>query len=215
MMEKQRLLIAGTGFLAKDVADLAEDSCQFEVAGFVIDQPPFERGTKILGKPVLWIDELEDLDGPYVAICAIYKIKKIAFIEKIKTYQIPFVNFIHLSSRVSGTVEMGEGNIIKDGVHISACSRLGNHIIINRGVLIGHDVTIGDYSVASPGVNIAGNVTVGPRTFIGQGAILVPNITIGTGCYIGAGSLVNRNLPDRVRVVGSPVKIIERDIEEF
>jgi len=76
-------------------------------------------------------------------------------------------------------------------------------------------VEIGQYSVVSPGVNIAGNAIIGEKCYLGIGSIILERIHIGTGCFIGAGALVNKDLPPRVKVVGMPARIIQKEIEEF
>jgi acetyltransferase-like isoleucine patch superfamily enzyme len=63
-----------------------------------------------------------------------------------------------------------------------------------------------------PGVNLASGVKIGSGTYVGMGANIIQNISIGEGSYIGAGSLVTRDVPDHVKVVGMPARIIEREI---
>jgi len=213
MNHKQKLIILGARPLAVVIADMAEDLLNINVAGFVLDQPPYVPGSKLQGKPILWIDELEDnSDNSYQAICSIYKKRKALIIDKITKLGIPFINAIHPSSAISRTVEIGLGNFIAGGVQISTFTKLGNHSIINRGSLIGHDVIIHDFTTLAPGVNLASGVKIGSGTFVGMGAIIIQNITIGEGCFIGAGSLVTKDVPDHVKVVGVPARIIQREI---
>jgi hypothetical protein len=150
MIEQQKLLVIGAGPLARVITDIAEDLLNIEVLGYVIDQPPFVPGSRLLGKPILWIDEVIDLDQSFFAICSIYKKKKSLIIDKFINQGINFVNLIHPRSVISRRVQMGVGNFIAGGVQISSDSELRNHSIINRGVLIGHDVFIDDFSVLSP-----------------------------------------------------------------
>jgi acetyltransferase EpsM len=214
MNSKQKLIILGAGPLAGVIADIAEDLLKFNIVGFVIDQPPYVPGSKLLGKPILWIDDLDHMDCSYHAICSIYKRKKESIIDKVSSLGISFINIIHPSAVISRTVEIGQGNFITGGVQISANTKLGNHSIINRGVLVGHDVIIHDFSTLAPGANIASGVTIGSGTYVGMGANIVQNTNIGEGCFIGAGALVTRDIPDHVKVVGMPAQIIERDIGE-
>jgi len=212
---KQKVLILGTGYLAKDIADLIADFTAYEVIGFVVDQPPFVRGSFYWGKPIYWIDNLEDVKQGVKAICGLARMQKVNFIHKVKNWGIAFTNLVHPSARVSPSAEIGEGVVINSGVQLAADSKIGNFATINRGALIGHDVEIGQYSVVSPGVNIAGNAIIGEKCYLGIGSIILERIHIGTGCFIGAGALVNKDLPPRVKVVGMPARIIQKEIEEF
>ncbi len=212
---KINTIIAGAGFVAKDIADLVVEFPTLEVIGFVIDQPPFEHGTKLSGKPIFWIDELEEFKIKPIALCGLARTKKLGLINRIKSFGISFVELIHPSSRISSSVQLGEGVVINSGVHIAIESFIGNFVYINRGCLIGHDVTIGDLSVISAGTNIAGNVRIGKGTYVGMGAIITERVNIGEGSFIGAGSLVTKDIPDHTKVVGSPAKIIETGIDFY
>jgi len=215
MMQSTPLLIIGAGSLAKDIADLTKDIPGINIVGFVIDQPPFERGMKLMGLPIYWIDEISEFDSSHKAICALARMKKFEIINKIKSYNIEFIQFNHPSSRISSSSIIGEGVVINSGVQIATSSILGNFVYVNRGALIGHDTTIGDLTVISPGVNIAGNVSIGKKTYVGMGTIITERVSVGEGCFICAGSLVTRDLPDHVKVIGAPARIIERDIGDF
>lgn len=214
MTENQKLIILGVGELAKVVTELIDEMQVYQVESYVIDQPPYERRTKFLGKPIYWIDDLDDMSIGVQALCTIFQIRKEKIIDKVKKRGIPFINLIHPTSYIAPSVQMGKGNIITTGVNIATQTQIGNHNIINRGALIGHDVIINDYSTIAPGVNIASSVKVGRGAYLGMGAIIPQNIKIGEGAFIGAGSLVTRDVPDRVKVVGMPARIIEREIGE-
>jgi len=215
MEKKQKLLILGLGGLAISMADVAEESGQFDVMGFVVNEPPFTRGTSRSGKPVFWIDEIEDLGQDCVAICPLESTRKIHLIDQVRALGIQLVNLIHPSAYVSRTAKIGENVIINSGAQIATNCQLGDHVIINRGALIGHDVIINDLCYISPGVNIASHVWVGAKTKIGMGANIIEKVQIGESCLIGAGSLITKDVPDRVNVVGMPARIIERNIGEF
>jgi len=213
MKEKQNLLILGAGGFAKSIGDAAHDTGVFNVFGYVVNIPPFERDSYLGGKPVFWIDQLEDVDKDCVVACGLGSMKRIKFIEDVLSMGFQFTNIIHPTAYVSSIVELGVGIFINSGSQIASDASLSDHVIINRGALIGHGVRIGMYSVISPGVNIASNVHIGARTKIGIGAIIIDKVRIGKNCFVGAGSLLTRDVPDNVKVVGMPARIIERNIE--
>jgi sugar O-acyltransferase (sialic acid O-acetyltransferase NeuD family) len=213
MKTKHNLLILGAGDFAKSMADAAQDTQLFNFIGFVIDIPPFERGTHLGGKPIFWIDQLKDFDKTPKVICGLGSMKRINIINKVLEMGLQFTNIIHPKAYVSRTVKLGAGVFINSGVQIATDVSISNHVIINRGALIGHGVNINEFSVISPGVNIAGNVTIGEKTVVGMGTNIIERVTIGNNCMIGAASLLTKDIPDHVKVVGIPARIIERDID--
>ena len=213
MAETQKLLIVGAGRLAVDVADMIDDIPGLDVVGFVVDQPPFEHGSTLLGQPIYWIDELANFASTYKAVCAIGSTKRIGIVKKVEEIGLQFINVIHPSARVSRRAEIGSGTIISGGVQVASLVKIGQHVIINRGALIGHMVAIHDYAYIAPGANIAGNATIGSQTWVGLGANILEYVSIGQQCIIGAGSLVTKDVPDRVKVVGMPAMIIEKEIQ--
>ncbi|KQO69358.1 DapH/DapD/GlmU-related protein [Methylobacterium sp. Leaf89] len=54
---------------------------------------------------------------------------------------------------------------------------------------------------------------IGRRCFIGGRSIILPGVTIGDECVVGAGSVVTKDVPPRCVVVGSPARIVRRDIQ--
>jgi sugar O-acyltransferase (sialic acid O-acetyltransferase NeuD family) len=210
-----KIIILGAGPRAADIADLMKDTSEYDVIGFVVDQPPFVEGEKLFGKPIYWIDALESLRNNCKAICGVSHMKKIKLIMKAQEYGIDFLNFIHPSSRILESSIFGNGVVINSSVQIAVNSKVGDFVYFNRGTTIGHDVEIGNYSVISPGVNIGGFTKVGSRTFIGIGATIRDRITIGNGCVIGAGSVIISNIKDHEKAVGFPARVIERNIEEY
>jgi len=212
MAEIQKLLIIGAGRLAVDVADLIEDIPELKVIGFVVNQPPFEHGSTLLGKPIYWIDELVNFDESCKAVCAIGSTKRVDIIRQVEENGIQFINVIHPSARVSRMAVVGTGTIISGGAQVSAETKIGCHVIINRGALIGPFNTICDYAYIAPGATIAANVTIGRQTWVGLSANILEYLTIGEQCVIGAGSLVTKDVPDRVKVVGMPAMIVEKEI---
>ena len=183
--------------------------------GLLWIHPPFERGQKLLGKPIFWIDEIEDFGDSYRALCSLGRMKKAGLIQSVKDFGIPFINLIHPSARISRTAKLGEGVFIGIGSQVGAETLIGDHVFINRGVLIGSGCQVMDYSIISAGANIAGGAVIGSRSYVGVGSILLQHTTIGELCIVGPGSMVTRNLPDRVKAIGNPAEIIEKGIDGF
>jgi acetyltransferase EpsM len=213
MQAKQNVLILGAGTFARSIGDMVEEDQGLNVAGFVVDMPPYVRGSKLADKPIYWIDDLEDFDKSHPVVSGLGVMARINLIKKVLEMGFGFSTLIHPRAYVSKTVRLGCGVIVISGAQIATDSVLGDHVIINRGALIGHNVTIKDYSFISPGANLASHVNIGARTTIGMGVNIIEHVTVGENCFVGAGSLLTQDVPDNVKVVGMPARIIERDIE--
>ncbi|MBI3941455.1 MAG: acetyltransferase [Chloroflexi bacterium] len=212
-MGPPKLLILGNRIFAEEVADLVSDIPDFQLAGFVANMEPYEPGATLLGYPVYWIDDLTRFDDSYRAVCSLTTNKRSFFIEQAQERGMRFATVIHPTARVSRTATIGEGTIISAGVLIAAHVEIGRHVVVNRGAMIGHHTTIGDLTHIAPGANIAGEVSVGRYSWVGMGAIVLERRAIGERAIIGAGSVVNHDVPDRVKVLGSPARVVETDVE--
>jgi sugar O-acyltransferase (sialic acid O-acetyltransferase NeuD family) len=210
-----KLLILGNGTFAMEVTDLLSDIAQprYEVVGYVASLPPFEPGTTILGRPVYWVDELVQFDDSHRVICALASTKRYLFARQAQEMGMRFVTMVHPTARVSRTATIGQGTVISAGAIVASHTVIGNHVVVNRGALIGHHIKIGNCVTVSPGANLAGAVTVGERTYVGMGATILEKRCIGAQCIVGAGAVVTKDVPDRVKVMGIPARIVEEDIE--
>lgn len=61
-------------------------------------------------------------------------------------------------------------------------------------------------------INVARSIRIGPHTWLGWGVIVLGGVEIGEGTVVGANSIVTRSLPNNVLAVGSPARVIRRDI---
>jgi len=196
-----------------DVTDLISDIPGMEVDGYVASTPPYEPGSSLLGRPVYWVDEVPCFVSSHWAVCALGTTKRSQFIQQVEGMGMRFTTIVHPSARVSRMASIGEGTVINAGVQVATHTQIGRHVIINRGALIGHHNRIDDFATVSPGANLAGSVTVGTRAWIGLGANILEKLVIGECAIVGAGALVMRNVPARVKVMGSPALIIEREVD--
>ena len=209
----QPLVVLGSRIFAEEVADLVDDCPEYEVAAFGENWERARCAEPLLGRPVIWIDDLAPLAATHLAVCAIGTTRRVGFIEQAEALGFHFATIRHPTARVSRTSSVGPGTIVSAGVVVAAHTRIGRHVILNRGVLIGHHTTIGDCVTISPGANVAGRVTIGARTYVGMGAIVLDSLTIGRAAVIGAGSVVTRDVPDHVQVVGAPARVTRECVE--
>ncbi|OWT33038.1 hypothetical protein BGI41_04520 [Methanobrevibacter sp. 87.7] len=69
-----------------------------------------------------------------------------------------------------------------------------------------------DESIDYTFVNIKKPVKIGKRCWIGVNAIILPGVTIGDNVVIGAGSVVTHDIPSNTVAVGSPARVIRKNI---
>jgi acetyltransferase-like isoleucine patch superfamily enzyme len=114
-------------------------------------------------------------------------------------------------------------------IFIGAGSYIGNdfvasiarRIYISEKVMISDRVFIGDCNHESGNPNIPiidqgmrydGDVYIGFGSWIGIGAVILPGVTVGRNCVIGANSVVVSNIPDHSIAVGSPARILNKNM---
>jgi len=202
----QQLLILGAGAFAEEVADLADDA-GFDVVAFVEGIDRSRCTHDLLGRPVVWIDDIDTLSA-CPAICAVGSTDRHRFISEAGG-RLRFAVLVHPAARVSSTTSLGAGSLVSAHTVVAAGCRIGPHVIINRGCLIGHHVEIGECATLSPGANIGGRARIGAQAYVGMGAIVLDNINVGSGAVIGAGAVVTRNVPPQVEVRGVPARVIK------
>ena len=212
-LKRQPLVILGTGSFAPEIADLVEETDEYEVVAFVESKYREKTRQTLDGKPIIWIDEAAKISSTHQAVCALASTFRRSFVERASKLGFSFATIIHPNASFSKKSSIGNGSILSAGTIIGANTVLGQHVMINRGSLFGHHVNIGDFATISPGVNIAASVTVGEGTYVGMGAIILDRLTIGAHAVIGAGAVVTRDVPDCVQVMGIPAKITKVNIE--
>jgi acetyltransferase EpsM len=211
ILKKQKIVILGAGSFATEALDIIADTGLYEVIAF-IDEDREKAKNKILGLPVVWIDDAAYLVPTHKAVCVLGTTHRRKFIERAKSLGFHFMTIIHPSVNVSSKSNVGEGSFLNRGVIIAVDTNIGNHVLINRGSLIGHHTNIGDFATISPGANIAGYVSIGEGAYIGMGAIILDHITIGARAIVGSGAVVVSDVPAQVQVMGIPARITKENI---
>ncbi len=119
------------------------------------------------------------------------------------------VNAVHPTATIDHTVQIEtHGVMIAANVTINAFAKIGTGVICNTFSIIEHECAVGDFAHIGPGAVLCGNVKVGENSFIGARSVVREGITIGKNSIIGAGSVVVKDVPDNVKVVGNPARVM-------
>lgn len=122
-------------------------------------------------------------------------------------------------------IRVGGGSTVKIGSHVSSTTTATISAVEGATVTIGHDVMMASdvqvrsddghaiYDVRSGRrVNHARDIRVGPHVWLGLRSVVLGGARIGRGSVIGLGAIVTRDVPNNCIAVGSPAKVVRRDI---
>ena len=130
--KKQQLVILGAGPFAEEVADLISEIEAYDPVAFVEGLEPERCRQPLMGLPVIWIDDVGQLDSSYLAVCAAGSIHRADFVQRAESLGMQFTTLVHPTARVSPTATLGEGTIVSAGTIIAARTVVGRHVIVNR-----------------------------------------------------------------------------------
>lgn len=139
-------------------------------------------------------------------------------------------SIIYHSNKIGSNFQTGhrvsirENSEIGNNVRIGTVSdiqgncQIGNYVNLHSNVHIGQKSVIEDFVWIFPYVVLTNDPTPPSNTLLGvrvkkfaaiaTGAILLPGVIVGEDALVGACTLVNRNVDDKMIVVGNPMKQI-------
>ena len=211
---KTDTIVLGAGGHAKVLIDCLLSIDNLNIIG-IIEVNKALIGTKILGIPVIGHeDEILKQRNFNIKLVngvgsANLPIARREIFNKFKQAGFSFLNVIHRTSYIGGTVSLGEGIQVMAGSIIQPAVSIGNNTIINTHAVIEHDCQIGDHVHIAPGVVCCGGTVIGSGTHIGCGAVIREGLKIAENCMIAAGAVVVHNITANSKVGGVPAKIME------
>lgn len=122
-------------------------------------------------------------------------------------------------------IRVGQDSVVKVGDNVSTTSKCIISAVEGSKVTFGNDVMIASgnqfraddahpiFDVQSgQRVNPATDIVVGNHVWIAAGAALLGGAEIGDGSVVGFRSLVTRKIPNNCIAVGTPAKVVRRNI---
>ena len=205
------VIIVGAGGFGREayylIQAINEIKAQYEIVGFLDDNPNALEGKKIDSPIIGRIDEWTPCgDEVYVMGIASPKIKEVianTLISKGAT----FITLIHPAALVNRDAIIGTGCVISGRSSIGALAQIGNFVHV-AGSMIGQDAEIGDFSTTTGYANIT-NAKLGKRVFVGSHAVILNGRKVGDDAFICAGSIVFHNVKPGCKVFGNPAKRLD------
>jgi UDP-N-acetylglucosamine acyltransferase len=109
-------------------------------------------------------------------------------------------------------VEMGDGNVLREGVTISRATkksgttRIGSHCYLMNNSHVAHDCVVGDHNIFASGATLGGHVQVGDRVFLGGGVMTHQFCRIGSYAMLQGMAGINKDVLPFMMVGGRPGK---------
>ena len=204
VLKEINMILYGASGHAKVIIDICLNSNK-EITIIIDDNKEVKS---LLNYQVVQFESLKNITNQWIVSIGNNKIRK----KIVSKLQGTFYTAIHPKTTIDVTVKIGEGTVVMAGAIINSMTKIGKHCIINTASSIDHDCLLENYVHISPNATLCGGIKVGEGSHIGAGAIIIPNITIGKWCTIGAGAVILKDIPDGATVVGTPGKIIKREV---
>ncbi len=216
------IIIGGKGsavVVAEQIYDAQLKYKNVEFLGFAFDDESF--GNSINGFPILEKTyNVYEKYRKYNEIKFIFQLYRPDLMRErttlLKSYNIPlqrFYTFIHPSSIVSRSAQIGYGSAIMANCVLNSNAIIGNHCTIHSNSLIGHDTLMGDYNFIAAHSVIGSNNTFGIGNFVGLNTTFNNYLKIGDFCFVGMATNVIKNIESDKKVVGNPAREFDKKIK--
>jgi len=215
---RKKLILFGTGDLARIAYEYFTRDTDYEVVAFTIDRDHLHE-PMFLGLPLIPFEDLEEIYSTKeheIHICVVYgdmnRIRQKKCAEaKDKGYKL--ASYISPHSYISCGLEhakgasLGEHHFIFENNVIQSGTILGDNCILWSGNHIGHDSKLGSNNFISSHVVVSGWCEIGDNCFIGVNTSIANGSTIGGNSWIAHGSNISGLIPPNslVKSVASEV----------
>ncbi|MFN7922421.1 MAG: acetyltransferase [Bryobacteraceae bacterium] len=148
----------------------------------------------------------------YVCLGYKHRQRKLEILEELEAMGRRTPAFVHPSCFVNRTAEIGPGCILYPMCNIDQNVRLERGVTLHNSVVVSHDSRVGAGSYVSPGAVLCGDTRVGARCFLGARTVVSNGVAIGDDSTVGIGTVVTRNLDSGSNAIGSPMRLLTRQL---
>ena len=205
----QQLIIVAAGGLAREVAETVARGTEWDLIGFLDDEPAL-IGTEVSRRPVLGsIDDVVRFPEASVLICAGRGQARRAIAGRLGEIGVApdrHATVVASDVVVPRSCQVGGGSILLSGRVLTADVRVGRYVVTMPGVVLTHDNQINDFATLCARVTLGGTVLVGEAAYLGMGAMVRERLEVGEGSTLGMGAVLLRDLPDGETWVGVPAQ---------
>jgi sugar O-acyltransferase (sialic acid O-acetyltransferase NeuD family) len=194
----KKIIIIGAGAHAAELEEYILDNNkinpEIEIIGYLDDSEKNHQKSQLLFPLLGGIFSFE-VGSDIELILSIGNLKlRSKIITHFTEKNIKFTNFIHHTSRVFRTVNLGVGNIICPYTQIGPNVVIGNYNTFNNLSSIGHDSIIGSNNIFCPNTGLSGNTIIGNGNFFSLNVVTIPNIIIGDNNVVAPNMVVEKNI---------------------
>lgn len=207
---KSPLVVLGAGGTGLYMAEVAERTGRYHVAGF-LDDDPIKQAEGYCGHPVLGtLAYWSNLPANTLLINSLYGPKKnqklAGVVASLGVPDCRWATIVDPSAVVSSRATLLPGCFVGMGCVVEPMAKCERLCALLGNVYMAHHTQLGAYTVLANSVSIAGGVVVGSTCYIGANSTLREYIHIGTGVTVGMGAVVTKSVTDGDIVVGNPAR---------
>lgn len=219
-MEKQPLIIFGTGDIAQIAKYYFDIDSEYEVVGFTVNQQ-YLTSKFVEGKPVIPFENIEAQYPPatykmFIALSysKMNSVREIKYNEaKAKGYTL--ANYISSKCSYMSQFPPGDNCFIFEDNTIQPFVKIGSNVTLWSGNHIGHHSLIGDHLFISSHVVISGHCIVENNCFLGVNATIHNGITIARETLVGAGAIISKNTEEKGVYLPAPSAKFKKNSDEI
>jgi len=202
MNHRKRIVILGASDAAEVVADILLDNREYEIIGFVDDNP--QADYKFYGISVIYSNvrkfayeyDRSLFDAVIISFGGSNLENKKSVYNLYVEQNIPFINAIDRTAKIGRNVSIGKGNVIGAFAYIGTSTVIHDNNWIASSVNIDHHNCLGSHNLIGPNMSSPGEVTIGDLNKIGANASLSNYVTVGNNNQIMNNKCIVRNVGD-------------------
>ncbi|MEO7005434.1 MAG: acetyltransferase [Terrimesophilobacter sp.] len=206
------LLLVGTSGLAREALAVVRATNQYEVVGFLDDDPSTWNHQRDGGIVLGGIEEVQRFPTAKLLLCTGKGTTRAAIAKRLTLLgrsDDDYATVVHPSVDIAPTCRVGAGSIVLAGSVLTTNIEIGKHVVIMPNTSITHDDLIESFVTLCAGVSLGGNVWIGEGAYLGMNSSVRQGVRIGKNSVLGMGAALIADLPGDETWVGVPARRLE------